>query len=467
MKKNNFIYKKALFVAIKSSLLVVLSLFLLTGCDDMSISQKQPVTLTYWHVYGAQTRSPMNDLVEAFNQGPGKEHGIVVNVTSVSNSTAIHNPLVASAKKEPGSPELPDIFGCYPNTLQAMGSDIALNWEDHFTEEELAAFVPQFLQEGYIGSELKLFPVAKSTNAFFINAYTFDEFSKATGYTYEDLATWEGVFEVTEKYYTWSKGKAFFMYDDWIHYPMLNMQALGTSLFNGDSLAWNDPTYLKVMRPLARAAIKGEVCLMPGYSTKAIMIGEAIAGVESTASVLYFKDSVTHSDNTKTPLPLKILPEPRFANTKRVDLQRGTGLVALKSTPEKEKAAAIFCKWVVSKANNLPFVIQGGYMPVRIDDFARFSHTERKIPYPKESYNSLYTAIATLKNTSEFVVSPTFGAYGYLEQYFSQAVRVAFSQGRQSWLNSEDKSPAALELLVDTSLQTLQEKVLSLQKEHR
>ncbi len=469
MKMSIYLHKKTLFALLKSPFMVVLFLCLpLVGCEDISMSPKQPVTLTYWHVYGAQTHSPMNELVKVFNQGPGKEHGIVINVTSVSNSTAIHNPLVASAKKEPGSGELPDIFVCYPKTLHAMGSDIALNWEDYFTKEELVAFVPQFLQEGYINSELKIFPLAKSSNAFFINAYTFDNFAKATGYTYEDLATWEGVFEVTEKYYAWSGGKAFFMYDDWIHYPMVNMQSLGASLFNEDALVpWDNATYQKVMRPLARAAIKGEVCLMPGYSTKAIMINEAVAGVESTASVLYFKDSVTHSDNTKTPLPLKILPVPRFANTKRMDLQRGTGLVALKSTPEKEKAAAIFCKWLVSEAQNLPFVIQGGYMPVRINDFEKFSQNVGQVPYRKESYHSLYTTIATLKNTSEFMVAPTFDFYGYLEQFYAQALRIAFSKGRQAWLKTEDKSPAALELLVDTALQTLQEEVLFLEKEHR
>ena len=36
-----------------------------------------------WHVYGAQTESPMNDLVERFNRTEGKERGIVIEVTSV------------------------------------------------------------------------------------------------------------------------------------------------------------------------------------------------------------------------------------------------------------------------------------------------------------------------------------------------------------------------------------------------
>jgi len=75
----------ALFLSISMLLL------LLTGCAGSSakLGPKNPVTLTMWHVFGSQTESPMNDMVEEFNHTAGKEKGITINITSVSNSSDI------------------------------------------------------------------------------------------------------------------------------------------------------------------------------------------------------------------------------------------------------------------------------------------------------------------------------------------------------------------------------------------
>lgn len=198
-----------------------------------------------WHVYGAQTESPMNDLVERFNRTEGKERGIVIEVTSVSNSTAIHSALVSAARLQPGSGDLPDLFVCYPKTLAAMGSSRALDWNAWFSEKEKEAFVPGFLEEGVLDGGLRVFPITKSTNILYVNASIFDKFSRDTGVTYADLATWEGMFSAADKYYQWSGGKAFFKYDDWLHYFMINTEALGDSFFSGGSISWESPVLKK------------------------------------------------------------------------------------------------------------------------------------------------------------------------------------------------------------------------------
>ncbi len=438
-----------------SALCALLLMCFLAGCEDSPLAPDTPTSLTFWHVYGAQTHSPMNELVREFNRTEGKKHGIVINVTSVSNSSAIHKTLVAAAKKEPGAAVLPDLFACYPKTLQAMGPEQALDWKKYFTEEELSAFVPQFLEEGTFDGKLKIFPLAKSSNVLFINEGIFEKFAAQTGHSYEDLATLEGFFAVAHSYYTWSGGKPFFMYDEWLQYPFLNVLSQGEAFFENDTILWDSPAYKKVMRPLAQAAIRGEVCLMAGFATVPIMIGEAIAGVESSASVLYFKNHVTLSDNKKLPLRVKSIPEPRLSDAKRIDIQRGGGLGAVKSTPEKEKAAAIFCKWLVSQEQNLSFVTQGGYMPVRQADFAKLESDVVQRQFPHERYNSLYETITELKQDSTFVPAPSFEAYGQMEQRFSSAIRRVFSKNHEAWLNKED----SLENLVEKSLQEIQEHV--------
>ena len=50
---------------------------LLGGCGK---KEKEPVTVTLWHVYGGQTESPLNDLIDEFNETVGKDKNIRVEV---------------------------------------------------------------------------------------------------------------------------------------------------------------------------------------------------------------------------------------------------------------------------------------------------------------------------------------------------------------------------------------------------
>ena len=123
----------------------------------------------------------MNRLVERFNLTEGKEKGIIVNVTSLSNTVAIHFPLVAAAKGEPGAGVLPDIFVTYPKTVLTIGADKFADWNDHVPADVRKDLVPAFLEEGMVDGRQVMFPVAKSSRALFVNATIFDRFSAETG----------------------------------------------------------------------------------------------------------------------------------------------------------------------------------------------------------------------------------------------------------------------------------------------
>ena len=75
----------------KLMLLLVAVVLLCTGCSNTVNKEETPITITVWHVYGGQTDSPLNDLIDAFNQTVGKEQQINVQVTSVSNTNTIHS----------------------------------------------------------------------------------------------------------------------------------------------------------------------------------------------------------------------------------------------------------------------------------------------------------------------------------------------------------------------------------------
>ncbi|WP_293695276.1 hypothetical protein [uncultured Phascolarctobacterium sp.] len=196
-KKNSaYIYKLLLL------LVICLGTALSSGCDsNATLDPAKPVTLTIWHVYGNQTNSPFNDTIEKFNASEGKAKGVIVKVASVSSSNVIDKALFASAKQDPGSVPLPDLFTAYPRVIPAM-HDKLLHWNEYLDKEDLAVYQPEFLAEGYQDKELLMLPVTKSTELLFVNQTYFDRFAAATGASTDDFADYDKLFALCRKYYT-------------------------------------------------------------------------------------------------------------------------------------------------------------------------------------------------------------------------------------------------------------------------
>ncbi len=420
-------------------LLLCLTALLTAGCrNDDRLDPAKPVPLTMWHVYGSLTDSPMNDLVKRFNRTVGREKGIVVNVTATFTTTSIRDPLAAAARELPGSGVLPDMFTAYPRDALAVGPEKLMDWRTRMSPEALADYVPSFIEEGMHEGRLLVFPIAKSTGALFVNAGIFEKFSAETGVKYEDLATWEGLFEAARIYYEWSGGKAFYKHDDWWHYTMLGAAAHGATLFRDGKLNFDEPHVQKIWKQLARSAVLGHVCLMEGYSTTAMMTGDTVCGVESTASILYYKDRMTLPDNTTMPLRLRIFPVPRYSGGGTPALQRGSGLAVRKGDPRKEEAAAVFAAWLTEAEVNIPFVVSTGYLPVKESAYKQFLE-RNDIPVPEGNARAeeLYKAVGAVYASSEFFIPPYFKGYGELEKTFTAAQAEIFKRYRLACVDGQ------------------------------
>lgn len=394
----------------------LLLLSLLIGCSKKSnLDPENPVTLTMWHVYGEQADSPMNRLVEEFNRTVGKEKGIIINVSLMSSTSQIGEKLLAAQNSEAGAMKMPDLFFCHNNNVKELGSDILLNWQDIFTEEELENYVPEFLEDGIVDDNLSLFPISKSTHLLFIAGTQFDRFSNATGVTYDSLSTWDGFFDAAEKYYEYSNGKPFCALDYLIRAVELNaIEKGGHDFYTEDG--WYDfenETFKASWLEFAEAIAKGHIVVSDLYSNTQVMTGEVIAGLGSSASILYYNDTVTYPDNTSEPMDLQILPPPSANNADLLITQAGPGLCALKTTDQNAEAAAVFARWLTEAERNLAFCVETGYMPVNKDSFDKIHDYE----FESDAYKNLFHAINTVNETATAVREPSFA--GYYDKIYS------------------------------------------------
>lgn len=355
--------------------LLVLGLSL-AGCqNEKRLDPNHPVTLTLWHNFGAQMKNTMDMMVDEFNATVGVQKGIVLSVTSISSSAALHEKLTMAANGDPGAPVLPDITTAYPKTALILDEKgLLVDLETLFTKEELSAYIPQFLAEGRLGDEkLKVFPIAKSTEVLFVNKTIFDRFAKDYDLDLATLGTFEGILKSSEKYYEWTDnqtpdikddGKTFYTSDSLFNFAQVGFRQLGENFLKEGQTNLASPVFARIWDFYYPAAVKGQVAIFDGYGSDLAKTGDVVCSTGSTAGVLFFSPIITYEDNTTEPAEYAIMPYPVFEGGQKVAMQRGSGMCVMKSTPEKEYAAGIFLKWFTSVDQNLHFVASTGYLPV-------------------------------------------------------------------------------------------------------
>ena len=399
--------KRVLSLLLSAALLLALS-----GCgEDTLLNKREPVTVTFWHVYGEQSGSPMDVLVQEFNRTVGTDKGVRVQVTNLSSASMIGG-FLKEAQKGGDLQDMPDLFTCHIADATALGEDNLVDWRDWFTEEELSDFVPGFLADGTAeDGKLLLFPISKSTQLLMFNGSGFSRFSQATGANYDDLATWDGFYDTARKFSDWA-GTPFCALD----YPIRAVELCALERGSGNFYTengWydtNNAVFKECWMQFARALAQGHVVVSDLYSNTQVMTGEVLAGLGSSAAILYYNDTVTYRDGTREPMDLHVLPMPMSAGCDALMTQAGVGLGAYKTTEQKAEAAALFVRWLTEPERNLDFVAQTGYMPVRNGAFDSIENYD-KFPEPAESYQQLYAALKTMREDYTPVSEPRFEGY--------------------------------------------------------
>jgi multiple sugar transport system substrate-binding protein len=441
VKKKSFIW------------VILLLLTLLSSCARTNtLNPKNPVTLTLWHNFGGQMQSSMDELIEEFNLTTGKEKGVIISVTSISGSASLQEKLTMIAAGDPGAPEMPNITTAYPATAVVLADkELLVPVDKYFTDSELADYIPRFLEEGKLSDgKLYVFPFAKSTEVLFINQTLFERFSTATGVTVDNLSTFEGIAKAAMTYYRWTDeqtpdvvndGKAFYSADSFFNLAQVGMEQMGTSLFDGTQLQLDTPEFEQIWNNVFECAVKGGYAIYGGYSSDLSKTGDIICSTGSTAGILFYGDEVTYPDNTKEKVEYAVLPYPIFEGGKNIAIQRGSGLIIAKSTPQKEEAAALFLKWFTSPEQNIRFISSTGYLPVTNQAFTDHMEgeiAENSIPNVQKL---LRTAIDVHKRY-DFYIPPVFDEFNTISESFESRFLTLARQRREQYLiNLETNNP--------------------------
>ena len=415
---------------------IMLSLIILTllfsGCkSNEPLSAKNTVTINLWHNYGGDMKDTMDALIDEFNETIGREKGIIINVTSITGSATIHEKLKMAVNDEPGAPDLPDITTLYPNTAYMLaGKGLLADLEFHFSKEDLALFIPEFIEEGRLpDGRLYVLPIGKSTEVMFLNTSIFKRFMKETGVSYDDLHTFEGILDLAEKYYKWTDdqtpdlendGKTFINYDSLFNLAQTIYKQSKDDFIVDGTLNLSSPAFEAVWKNYFEPAVKGYIAIYEGYGSDLIKTGSVVANVGSTAGVLFYSDIVTYEDNTTEPAEFLILPYPVMEKGEKIAIQRGGGMCIIKSDEARENAAGVFLKWFTSPEQNIRFVSSTGYMPVT-QKVVNMVGEEASSPDGKTS--SLKDAIKEMAEKYSFFYTPVIENFEELEEGFNKSLK--------------------------------------------
>lgn len=361
-------------------ILCCLSVLLCSGCQSKShLDPKNPVTIKLWNYYSGKQIESFNKLVEEFNTTVGKEKGIIVDSTSIGNVNELGQSVIDAANKKVGSKDVPDIFAAYADTAYQMDAlGLVEDLKPYFSDKELSKYIDGYIEEGYLNKnqELKIFPIAKSTEVMMVNMTDFDKFSKATNISLNDLKTIEGVTSVAQKYYeytdsltsTKNDGKAFFGRDAIANYIIIGLKQLGHDIVlvkdGKTTLDFDKDVVRKLWDNYYTPYVRGYFSSQGRFRSDDIKIGNIICCVNSSSGASFFPNKVIQDDNKNYSIDVKVLLAPLFEKGDNYAVQQGAGMVVTKGEESHVEASVEFLKWFTQNKENIKFSIDSGYLPV-------------------------------------------------------------------------------------------------------
>ena len=354
--------------------MLLLSATVLQGCsaNDHGLDPDKPITLTLWHYYSGSQKQAFDELVDEFNETQGKKQGISVDAVAKGSISNISADLKSSLEKKVNAPELPNIFAAYGDTAEDMEkAEKLVSINAYMSDEEMAEYVDDYMKDGILHNhdDVNIFPIAKATEIMVINKNKWDEFAKKEDVKLSDLDTWEGLAHVSEKYYTYSGGKAFFARDALMNYLNAGSEQLGTPLFTitgySGSFTVSKETMRKLWNQYYVPFVKGYYTKNGRFASDDMKTEDVIACVASSAGATFFPKEIISDDGTGYAVKYIVRQVPNFEGKKSYAITQGAGMAVSKSDETHEYASIQFLKWFTEKERNTLFSAESSYLPVK------------------------------------------------------------------------------------------------------
>lgn len=367
------------------TIILVTCLISIAACGNnknskYGLDKNNPVAVQIWHYYNSVQKIEFDKMVEEFNKTAGKEKGIIVEAFNQGSANEIADKMLDTANKKVGTGKLPDAFMAYPDTAYKIDKlGLVSDFNQYLTNEEKNQYIESYIEEGrLIGeNELKIFPIAKSTETLMVNKTDWDIFQKETNADIKDFETLEGITKLAKQYYDWTDsktetindGKAFFGRDAMANYMIIGSKQLGKEIFQVTNGKVNINIDENIMRKLWDnfyiPYINGYYASYGRFRSDDTKTGDIIAYVGSTSGAEYFPDSVITNKEKSYDIEPMVLPVPKFKEGENFMVEQGAGMVLIKSDKKHEYAVTEFLKWFTESDRNIEFSVKSGYMPVK------------------------------------------------------------------------------------------------------
>lgn len=360
----------------------------LAGCGTLTsalggkgspLDPKNPTSVTVWHYYNGGQQTALNQMVEEFNLGRGKELGIFVECFSMGGVNDLEKSVLDAVNRNVGAKEIPSIFAAYADTAYAvdqMGQVIDLG--DYLTQEERDAFVDSYINEGAFGDDdsIKIFPVAKSTEVMMLNKTDWDVFATATGAQLEQMDTMEGTVALAKAYHEWTDsltpeandGKAFFGRDAMANYLIIGAQQLGMEIFQVEggvvTLNFDQAVIRRLWDNYYIPFVQGYFGANGRFRSDDVKTGDLLAFVGSSSSATFFPKQVVSQGDEGYEIEMLVRAAPQFQGGEAYAVQQGAGMLVTNTDEKQTYAAVEFLKWFTQPEQNIRYSMASGYLPV-------------------------------------------------------------------------------------------------------
>lgn len=381
MTKKHFISSK-----LTTLVILLISVILFFGCNEKksALDPKNPTTVTIWYYYSGTQATAFENMIEAFNSTVGIEKGVIIDtIGSPGSINKLADNLLDSVAGKAGADKIPTLAGVYAETAYILDKqDALISFDNYFTQKELDAYIPGFLNEGRFNAnnDLLLFPLLKSTELFTANETDWKPFADATGITIESLKTKEDLTAAAAKYYEWTDsltpdvkedGKALYGRDSIANYIYAGCYQLGQAIFdvkNGVvNMNFNRKAWKTLWDNYYIPFINGYFGAYGKYRSDDAKIGKILALTGSSSSVSFLPAEVTLEGDVKHSISMSVSKDLLFKDA-MIDtvVQQGASYCLLKTSEAQQEGAVEFLKWFTENDHIMNFAVDSSYLPSTI-----------------------------------------------------------------------------------------------------